>query len=107
MDAWAADLALAMPPTPPVVVREVEHEEPKRQVLSSWSNPSFHDNEMVQLAPEASADGGGKGFSVDDLGDEDVHGLFSLLYPMIEARMRNELRRHRDRAGQVNTWDIK
>jgi hypothetical protein len=109
MDAWTADLALAMPPTPTVVVHEVEREEPKRQVLSSWSNPAFHDDEMVQLASETSttSDGGGKGFSLEDLGDEDVHGLFSLLYPMIEARMRNELRRHRDRAGQVNTWDMK
>lgn len=106
-DNATSDLTLANP-APTVIVQEVARE-PERTVLSEWRHPAF-DDELVQLAEETAGDGSstapaGAGF--DHMSDVDLSSLFALLYPMIEARMKSDLRRHRDRAGQVNQWDMR
>jgi hypothetical protein len=107
-EAWSAQLALAAPQQVIVreIVREVAAQEPV--VLAEWTNPAFHSPELVQLAGESPAGAAGpSGLDVENLDDEEIHQLFALLYPMIEARLQNDLRRHRDRAGRLTQWDIR
>jgi hypothetical protein len=97
----------APPPPPPVsavappAVQIVNQEE-----TITWTSPWA----LAQRAPE---DGNGSSGSDDDSGGGGGGGeeisevdIADRIYPLIEARLRGELRRHRDRSGRVTDFDL-